>query len=346
MKSWATRIPKFEVLFEISNKRRRIDRCILTFNKAAVTVSWRESKGISIPVFSFCFASWHFDCCADRRNICFVDGPLLYKVTSIWNKQKAWTWEISQLGIQVQWRFKSKYFERLCIYEFLALYKCTINIITNGIRLWLEWVARSLQVTGARVRSRVFTDPRRPPATSDRTHTCDVTALSGPSLVYQYDDRKKEETKERRKHIGHCYMDRHYHTGLYLSTRPNGFSLRDAEYWHADKNQLVWSIRRLCTKLEALWRKELGQLFQYRPTIKYGNINHIYASDSHFHVDFSVEIFSHYITLQSDVVTTKRKNCEFDLAVGNMVDGGAHRNLTSKMRKANSREKMPSSFIH
>ena len=50
---------------------------------------------------------------------------------------------------------------------------------------------------GTRVTSRVFTAPRWPLATSNRMHTCDVTALSGPSLVYQYDERKKRQRKKK-----------------------------------------------------------------------------------------------------------------------------------------------------
>ena len=45
---------------------------------------------------------------------------------------------------------------------------------------------------GMRVqRSRVFTAPRWPLATSDHTHNGDVAVQSGPSLVYQY-ERQKE----------------------------------------------------------------------------------------------------------------------------------------------------------
>ena len=65
-------------------------------------------------------------------------------------------------------------------------------------------------LTGRYVTSRVFTAPRWPlMATFDRTHACDVTALSGQSLVYQYDtlsvhDDQRNNQKERGKNMGHC----------------------------------------------------------------------------------------------------------------------------------------------
>ena len=47
-----------------------------------------------------------------------------------------------------------------------------------------------------RVTSRVFTAPRWPLTTSDRTHTGDVTALSGLSLVNTNNTNTKERKKE------------------------------------------------------------------------------------------------------------------------------------------------------
>ena len=44
---------------------------------------------------------------------------------------------------------------------------------------------------GTRVTSRLFTAPHWPLALSDSTHTCDVTAIVGPSLVYQYKKNKE-----------------------------------------------------------------------------------------------------------------------------------------------------------
>ena len=63
---------------------------------------------------------------------------------------------------------------------------------------------------GTRVTSRVFTALRWLLATFDRTPTCDVTVISGLSLVYQYDaettpicmttkeGRKKQERKKKK----------------------------------------------------------------------------------------------------------------------------------------------------
>ena len=51
--------------------------------------------------------------------------------------------------------------------------------------------------------------PRWPPATSegsDRAHTCDVAALSGPYIVYQYDDDKTiPHDIERKKMCWHAH---------------------------------------------------------------------------------------------------------------------------------------------
>ena len=47
---------------------------------------------------------------------------------------------------------------------------------------------------GTRVTSRVFTAPRWPLATSDCTHTGDITVLSEPSLVNQYRRRQNRRS--------------------------------------------------------------------------------------------------------------------------------------------------------
>ena len=77
-------------------------------------------------------------------------------------------------------------------------------------------VVRSVQVTGHdRMASRVFTAEPWPMATSELTHTCDVTALSGPFLVYQSGDNDdprmttketidKRQQKEESTLLGHC----------------------------------------------------------------------------------------------------------------------------------------------
>ena len=52
---------------------------------------------------------------------------------------------------------------------------------------------------GTRVTTCVFAAPRLPLATSDRAHTCDVTALTGPSPVYQYDERKTIQRKKKKE---------------------------------------------------------------------------------------------------------------------------------------------------